>query len=72
MIYWIKVIFFKYQYLAWFDGHNDIPRSDKYKELKKQIKEVCGNSKFECEEVYDDIINFFEKELDYFTTNIFP
>jgi hypothetical protein len=64
--------FYKYQYLAWFDGHYDIPRSDKYKELKKQIKEVCGNSKFECEEVYDDILNFFEKELDYFTTNIFP
>ena len=34
--------FFKYQSLAWFDAHNDIPRSDKYKELKKQIKEVCG------------------------------
>jgi len=64
--------FFKYQYLAWFDSRNDIPRSDKYKELKKQVKEVCGKSKSECEEVYDDIINFFEKELDYFTTNIFP
>ena len=64
--------FLKNQYLAWFDTRNDTPRRNKYKEIKNKIKEECGKSNSDCEEVYDDIKYFFEKEFDYYTVRVFP
>jgi len=57
--------------LAWFDTRNDTPRRNKYKEIKNKIKEECGKSNSDCEEVYDDIKYFFEKEFDYYTMKVF-
>jgi len=64
--------FYTYQYLAWSDSRNDTSRSNKYKELNNEIKEECGKSNSDCEEIYDDIKYFFEKKLDYFTEKVFP
>ena len=66
-----QIHFYTYQYLAWSDSRNDTPRRNKYKEIKNKIKEECGKSNSDCEEVYDDIKCFFEKEFDYYTMKVF-